>query len=310
MDIIPALQQHGEVEILVSGCQVDIPLPYPVRYRLNGLGFIFGKSGGIDFYRTFAKARTRSFYREMRQLPVNEYDLVITDFEPVSAWACMLAGKHCVGLSNQVAVLHKLVPKPKETDHFGAFILRNYAPTTTQYGFHFARFDDTVFTPIIRKQVRELTVSNQGHYTVYLPAHDDQKIISRLGRFEGVEWQVFSKHNRQPFRHGNVSVQPIQNEAFLESMASSAGVLCAAGFGTPSEALYLQKKLMVVPMKSQYEQQCNAAALQHMGVAMIKSLKKKHLPIIGQWLEEGQPVHVNYPDETASLVQRIVSENT
>ncbi|PTX14286.1 uncharacterized protein (TIGR00661 family) [Pontibacter mucosus] len=310
MDVIPALQRHGELDILVSGCQVDIPLPYPVKYRLHGLSFIFGKNGGIDFYRTFAQASTRSFYREVSQLPVKAYDLVISDFEPISAWACQLARKHCVGLSNQAAVLHKSVPRPKAEDPMGAWVLRNYAPTAARYGFHFARFDSTIFTPIIRRQVRELAVSNQGHYTVYLPAHDDHKIVNRLACFKEVEWQVFSKHNSRPFRLGNVAVQPIQANAFLQSMASSAGVLCAAGFGTPSEALYLRKKLMVVPMKSQYEQLCNAAALQSMGVATIKSLKKKHIPSIDDWLEEGQPVHVDYPDETAALVARIVRENT
>lgn len=310
LDIIPALQQHGEVDLLVSGCQVDLNLPYPVRYRLNGMSFIFGKNGGVDFYRTLAQANSRGFYREIRQLPVTDYDLVISDFEPISSWACLLAKKHCVGLSNQVAVLNPHVPKPKEVDPMGKFILRNYAPTTAQYGFHFARFDDSIFTPIIRQQVRELEVSNLGHYTVYLPAYDDHKIINKLTRFKKIEWQVFSKHNKQPLRHENVSVQPIQSERFLQSMASSAGVLCAAGFGTPSEVLYLQKKLLVVPMKNQFEQACNAAALNFLGVPTIKSLKKKHLPRIQEWLEHGEPLEVHYPDETDALVQRIVRENT
>ncbi|GAB3820597.1 glycosyltransferase family protein [Pontibacter rugosus] len=309
-DVIPALQQRGELDILVSGCQVDLTLPQPIKYRLKGLSFIFGKNGGVDFYRTFAQINSRGFYKEIRQLPIKEYDLVITDFEPVSAWACMMARKHCVGLSNQVAVLNKNVPKPEEADLLGRFILKNYSPTTAQYGFHFAKYGDTIYTPIIRKQVRELQVSNLGHYTVYLPAHDDHKIVNRLTQFRHVEWQVFSKHNKQPFRHENVWVQPIHNEAFLQSMAAAEGVLCAAGFATPSEVLYLQKKLLVVPMKNQFEQVCNAAALKHMGVATMKNLKKKHLHKIEDWLEEGLPVQVDYPDETDAIVERIVRENT
>jgi uncharacterized protein (TIGR00661 family) len=310
LDVIPALQRRGELDILVSGCQVDLRLPHPVRYRLHGLGFVFGRSGGVDLIRTFAQLNSRSFYREVRQLPVRDYDLVITDFEPVSAWACMRAKKRCVGLSNQVAALHASVPKPEEADHMGRLILKNYSPTTAQYGLHFSRFDDTIFTPIIRKQVRGLEVSNEGHYTVYLPAHDDLKILNTLSNFKKIQWQVFSKHSRQAFRHQNVSIKPIQNEAFLKSMASSAGVLCAAGFGTTSEALYLQKKLLVVPMKNQFEQVCNAAVLRHMGVTTIKSLKKKHLPTIGDWIKNGEPVEVSYPDETDAIVQRIVQENT
>ncbi|MCC9169054.1 glycosyltransferase family protein [Pontibacter harenae] len=310
LDVIPALQRRGELDILVSGCQVDLRLPHPVKYRLNGLSFIFGKSGGVDLVRTFAQINSRSFYKEVRQLPVREYDLVVTDFEPVSAWACMLAKKHCVGLSNQVAALHASVPKPKETDTVGKLILKSYSPTPTHYGFHFSRFDDTIFTPIIRSQVRELEVSNEGHYTVYLPAHDDLKILNTLINFRKSKWQVFSKHNKQAFQYENVSIQPIQNEMFLKSMASAAGVLCAAGFGTTSEALYLQKKLLVVPMKNQFEQVCNAAVLRYMGVTTVKSLKKKHLPTIEDWIENGLPVEVDYPDETDAIVARIVQENT
>ena len=41
------------------------------------------------------------FIRDVFSLRVQEYDLVITDFEPVSAWACKLRGVLCFGLSNK-----------------------------------------------------------------------------------------------------------------------------------------------------------------------------------------------------------------
>ena len=52
-DIIPILQQKGELDILVSGIQADVDLPYPVKYRFKGLSFIFGKNGGIDLIATY-----------------------------------------------------------------------------------------------------------------------------------------------------------------------------------------------------------------------------------------------------------------
>ena len=48
-DIIPALEMRAQVDILVSGQQADITLPFEVKYRFKGLSFIFGKKGGIDF---------------------------------------------------------------------------------------------------------------------------------------------------------------------------------------------------------------------------------------------------------------------
>ena len=51
-EIIPHLSQYGELDLLVSGTQVDIQLPHPVKYRMRGLGYTFGKSGNIDVPRT------------------------------------------------------------------------------------------------------------------------------------------------------------------------------------------------------------------------------------------------------------------
>jgi UDP-N-acetylglucosamine:LPS N-acetylglucosamine transferase len=91
-------------------------------------------------------------------------------------------------------------------------------------------------------------------------------------------------------------------------MASGKAVLCGAGFETPAEAMFLKKNLLVIPMKNQYEQQCNAAALSEMGVPMLKSLKKKHIPLIENWLHNSKPVRVDYSNETEAIVQKLISE--
>jgi uncharacterized protein (TIGR00661 family) len=91
-------------------------------------------------------------------------------------------------------------------------------------------------------------------------------------------------------------------------MCRSAGVLCGAGFETPAEALYLGKKLLVMPMKQQYEQQCNAAALEKMGVPVIKNLKDKNLDKIDQWLHQDETVAVDYADQTADVIDQLLRE--
>ena len=55
-------------------------------------------------------------------------------------------------------------------------------------------------------------------------------------------------------------------------MSSSKGVICNAGFVTPSEALYLGKRLLVIPLNGQYEQHCNVAALEKIGVLSLNNL--------------------------------------
>src|SRR5690606_19403558 len=108
----------------------------------------------------------------------------------------------------------------------------------------------------------------------------------------------------------NVNIQPIDNDRFVKSMASSSGVLCGAGFETPAEALFMRKKLMVIPMKNQYEQQLNAAALKDMGVSVIKGLKDKYDMVIASWLENERRVRVDYPDITAEIINRIIHDHS
>ena len=64
-DIIPILQQKGEVDILVSGIQADVSLPYPVKYTFKGLSFIFGKKGGIDLIATYKKSNLKQLFKEI-----------------------------------------------------------------------------------------------------------------------------------------------------------------------------------------------------------------------------------------------------
>jgi hypothetical protein len=92
-------------------------------------------------------------------------------------------------------------------------------------------------------------------------------------------------------------------------MLSCTGILCGAGFETPAEALFLKKKLLVIPMKGQYEQQCNAAALAESGVPVIKSLKKKYIAKIKNWTENTQFIPVSYPDITEEIIDQLIEEN-
>ncbi len=304
-DIIPLLRQRCETDILISGTQADVSIPFEADYRLKGLSFIFGKKGGVDVWNTYVKANMKRLRDEINSIPIKKYDFVINDFEPVSAWACLLKKVPCISLSHQGALLDKNVPKPTGNDVFGKFILRNYAPSQKRIGLHFCKYGKNIYTPVIRKEVRELKTVDKGHYTVYLPAYDDKQLIESLRHFEGVRWQIFSKHNKKVVIDENIEIYPISNDAFRSSMASATGVLCGAGFETPAETMFLGKKLMVIPMKSQYEQKYNAAALKSMGVPVIPKLKPKHFELIHDWIDSDYKIEISYPDITSKIINEI-----
>lgn len=309
IEIIPHLNARARVDILVSGTESEITLPYPIRFYFKGVGLWYDKKGGISIRNTYSNNHFRTFWHDIGKLPVEEYDLIINDFEPISAWAAWRKKMPCIALSNQCAVLSLNAPKPDFDDKIGKFIIRHYAPATSHYGIHFARYDGNIFTPIIRREIREMDVSNKGHYTVYLPSYSDERILRHLDAFAGVKWEVYSKTCLRPCREGDVFFFPIEKTSFIKSLASCAGVLCGAGFSTPSEALFLKKKLLVIPMKMQFEQQCNAAALRSLGVSVIRSLDKKHHAQIEEWLNSRKTIPVNYPDNAEEIVETIFNNH-
>ncbi|WP_075590341.1 glycosyltransferase family protein [Labilibacter marinus] len=306
LDVIPILKKYGNVDIALSGHQSDIVLPWEIKYRLHGAGFVFGKKGGVDVVKTLKNINLFNFINEMVRVPVRDYDLVISDFEPVIAWSCKLKAKACIGVSHQSAVLHPLAPKPKNRSLLGKNILKYYAPTSCNYGFHFKPFGDGFFAPVIRKDIRALEIEVKNHFTVYLPAYSDEAIVAFLSQYNQVDWEVFSKHNKESFVHKNVKVKPVDKEGFVNSLASSKGVLCNAGFETPAEALFLKKKLCVLPMTGQYEQQCNAAMLQSMGVPVYNTLSEINDTEFTDWLSSDEIIEVDYPDDTSWIISSIV----
>lgn len=305
-EIAPMLSDYGKVDLFVSGAQADIKLSIPVKYKSKGLSFFFGTKGGIDFLKTFKNNSSRRVVREIKEFPVEKYDLVINDFEAITAWACHKRNIPCFALSHQYALLSPKVPRPKHFDPIGTWFLNNYAPVREGVGFHFEAYDSTIFTPVIRERVRNTSPTDLGHYTVYLPAYDDKKLLKLFMKFSGVQWHIFSKHVSRPYHVGRISVFPVDNEAFSVSMASAHGVLCGAGFETPAEALYLQKKLLVVPMKNQHEQHFNAASLKHLGVPAVKKVSKNNLVKIEQWIESKDKVEVNYKETARPAIERVL----
>lgn len=306
-EIVPLLQQYGDVDLLVSGTQADVKLVQEVKFQLHGFSFIFGKKGGVNHYETWKSMDLPQFVRDMRSIPLEDYNLILNDFEPVTAWACKSRGIESVGLSHQASFRSRKVPKPKSID-WAQLVMKYYAPATHYVGFHFDRYDDFIYTPVIRAGIRNMETSNLGHYTVYLPAIDDRYLVPLLKQIPQVRWEVFSKHSKEGYVNGNVTVTAVNNELFNKSLASCEGLLTGGGFEGPAEALFLGKKLLVAPMKFQYEQQCNAYALKQFGLPVLWGSNKNWLPVIKHWVECPQVHQFHFPDETAAVIDKVVKQ--
>ena len=283
------------------------PADFDIDFQRTGLTFLSGKNGDISIWKSLKNTHPIDLIREIRSFPIKQYDLVISDFEPVSAWAALLNRVPCIEMSHQAAVIHPLAPKPKQHGAFGSYVLKHYTPARQKYGFHFKSYDERVFTPVIRKEIRQAKVADQGHYTVYLPGYHDDVLMHFLRQFD-VKWEVFSKHAHYAYRVDNVFIEPISQARFQQSLISAGGVLCGAGFELPSEALFLGKKTLVIPMKGHYEQACNALGAVEVGAVSIPELDLLHHRKINYFLSTHTQEPVLFADQTEQLLVDVLSK--
>jgi uncharacterized protein (TIGR00661 family) len=189
-------------------------------------------------------------------------------------------------------------------------ILHYYAPTTHHVGFHFKPYDDFIHTPVIRSEIRNQQTNDNEHITVYLPSYDDKLLLPFLKQLPDIKWEVFSKHSKISYRDKNVSVNPISNKEFNQSLMQSHGLLTGGGFEGPAEALFLGKKVMMIPMKNQFEQQCNAEAARQMGVPVVHHLNSEFVPALREWINKPFKVEVDFKDKTCEIVNNLVSKHS
>lgn len=305
-EILPHLEQVAEVDLLVSGTDTELSLPKSVRFQCHGLGYRFGQRGGIDYSRSLREFRPIRLFGDVARLPVEAYDLVISDFEPISAWAARRAGIPSLALSHQAAFLSERVPRPERRNHLAEALFKHYAPTDKAVGFHFHRYDEFILPPLIRQEIRHARSTRTDQVTLYLPAYHEQVLIPFLNRFPAIRWVLFSKRVRKAAMYENVQVLPVQVAAYVESLRRSRGLICGAGFEAPSEAISLRKELMVIPMRGQYEQQCNAEALRRIGVSVVSRIDRTFTFHLESWLDKAEPIHFDLPDPTPEVMEQVL----
>ncbi|MEN9839017.1 MAG: hypothetical protein RL177_496 [Bacteroidota bacterium] len=301
-EFIPHLRNAGQLDLLVSGTSSEVSLPHPILHRKSGLSYTFGKKGGIDYVDTAKNLRPIQFIEDVRSLDLDAYDMIITDFEPITAWAAKLAGRTCFGLSHQAAFLSSKTPRPSIPNPGTELLFKNFAPCTHPIGLHYERYDEFIWTPIIRSDVRSLKTTDEGHLTVYLPAYGDDILLKAFQALPHIPFHVFSKHSKEAYRSGNVWVRPVRNDDYLTSLASCHGLISGGGFEAPAEALFLGKRMIVIPMKDQFEQKCNAEALKPYGIRSVDRVDEAFPQQITDWLSTSEAVRIDFPDQTREIV--------
>ena len=260
--------------------------------------------GKISYFNTMINNNFLTILKDVITLDVEQYDIIITDFEPITAWAGKLRNKTVIGIGHQSAFNYD-IPKVSGSPLIN-LIMRYFSPATISFGMHWHHFGNNILPPIIDNTVHRQQQNDNQYILIYLPFEDQDKVTKLLNDFKEFHFIQYAPSITNQMYH-NVTRKKTCHHGFKKDLSAANAVFCNAGFELISECLALQIPVLTKPVKGQFEQECNAKALQKLGYATtIDSLNQQH---IEQWLQGEKAVtKINYPNVAKALVEMIVHQ--
>ena len=305
-ELIPYFEKEFKVDVLISGCNHIIDTKLDIKYRFKGFTFVINNNGKVSYFKSFFYNNMIRFIIDLFRFNIKKYDLVISDFEPISAWASKIRNKPSLQLSHQSALFSKNTPRPKSIDRLAEFFIKWYSPCDRYIGFHFKKYDKNIYKPLLREKILNANPTKQDYYVVYLWNYSSQHIINILSKLKNYKFKIFDSNTTEKFSLYNCDVLPTGDDNFLNAILNCEGVICGAGFELPAEVLYLKKKLYVIPIGNQYEQDCNAEALIQLGVRSYHELDNNE---IMNWLKEDKPISSSIKLVTPDQILHAIKSN-
>ncbi|MCL1079728.1 glycosyltransferase [Parashewanella spongiae] len=263
---------------------------------MRGLTFV-SRAGKINIPRTIMENLSTSIFKDISALDVSDYDLVLNDFEPVTAWAARKQGIPSFGVSHQASLNY---PVPKTGNNwFNESLLKYFAPVDNALGCHWHHFGFPILPPFVDVKHQDVEFAHQ--IVVYLPFEAPEDIVDYLSPYQNYQFLVYHSGEAPRTVPEHIIWSGFDREGFKQNLAQCGGVMCNAGFELVSEALTLGKKILVKPLLGQFEQLSNVAALELLAAAT--SMMTLDNLVLERWLKAPSPEPIHYPEVADSLVE-------
>ena len=213
---------------------------------------------------------------------------VITDFEPMTAYLAHHYDLPLISIDNQHRIRYMTYPCParlQKERRMTVGIIRAMVPrpdvslvTTFYYG---EAINDLTFffPPILRQAVLTHQPSDEGHVLVYLTS-GFESFIKLLMSFSREKFRVYGYDRDE--QDGHIVYKPFSKTGFLQDLAGCKAVMATAGFTLMTEAFFLRKPYLALPMRGQFEQELNAYLLARLKYGI--NLRRIRTEAIGNFL--------------------------
>ncbi len=217
-----------------------------------------------------ARRTVASIARLKTLVDERKINLVITDFEPLSAHVGHRRRLPVICIDNQHFLTNTDVECPKQFRRDAAaakMVIRVMVPradaylATSFFESKVTKRDTSLFPPILRGEILKARTTVGEHILVYVtsPAPELARVLRRVrGAFVAYG---FGREGRD----GNILFKKPSLDGFFSDLTSAKGIVANAGFSLVTEALYLGKPYLAVPVEHQFEQIFNAYWLEKLG---------------------------------------------
>jgi len=292
--LVPLLEARGHDVLVVSSGWETPPKGYGFRRHRHFPGMAYVVANG----RTDVRGTVLKWLKEAPQVMrhlwqvrtlVREFqpDLILSDFEPLTASPLLQAKCEVICISRQVALFDRQIPLPETggpaRSQAGAWERgseRKLARTTIRlftagadrlFGYHYEPASSRCVPPIIRREIAALRPQPGEHVFVYnhydtAESGSPQRLVAWADRND-VPVRAYGFPEFPRGLHGRVQFQPPGRQTLLDDLRTARAVFTSAGLTTPLEAFLLNKPVVAVPLPNQWEQEVNAYHLQAAGLA-------------------------------------------
>lgn len=214
-----------------------------------------------------------SFFTLFRIFLKYKPELVINDFTYQVSYARLLFGVPMVTLDNQHILTKSRVKieKRKYLDSLKVMLAIYFSvPWASHYfitSFFYPRIRSkraTIVGPVLRKGVVTLKPKELGHILVYQTSRTNQELLDLLPKLDGYQFIVYGFGSKRASKK-HIVFKEYNEKEFFKDLAGCRAVITNGGFSLLSEAIYLGKPVLSLPVHKQFEQMLNASYLQKLG---------------------------------------------
>lgn len=132
-----------------------------------------------------------------------------------------------------------------------------------------------VLPPLLRNELKKMTTVSGDFYLTYMVnAGYGDEILHFAKKNPEIKIEAFWDKKGVPAIYKpteNLIFHQLNDSLFLDKMSQCKGLITTAGFESVCEAMYLGKPVMMIPVKGQFEQACNAIDAKQSGAGIISN---------------------------------------